>query len=127
MGTAARDPRDGEAHLGLAYADLDLHRARAALKQADLAEQAMGDMRDVHVIRATAYGREDMLGKAVAEYRAALRFTPDDGSLHMGVGNALFSMRHYHAAIDELRDRGEVQPQRRHHLCAAGALLRQPG
>ncbi len=105
-----REPRDGEAHLGLAYADLDLHQARAALKQADLAEQAMGDMRDVHVIRATAYGREDMLGKAVAEYRAALRFTPDDGSLHMGVGNALFSMRHYHAAIDELQVAAKFSP-----------------
>ena len=59
-----RDPRDGEAHLGLAYSQLDLHKPQAALKEADLAEETMGDMRDVHVIRATAYGRQDMLGKA---------------------------------------------------------------
>ncbi|MFZ0395016.1 MAG: tetratricopeptide repeat protein, partial [Terracidiphilus sp.] len=105
-----RDPHDGEAHLGLAYSDLDLHRPQAALKQAQQAEQAMGDMRDVHVIRATAYGREDMLGKAVAEYRAALRFTPGDGGLHMGLGNALFSMRHYHAAIAELETATRFSP-----------------
>lgn len=105
-----REPHDGEAHLGLAYADLDLHRPSAALKQADLAEQAMGDIRDVHVIRATAYGREDLLGKAVDEYRAALRFTPDDGSLHLGLGNALFSLRRYHAAVDELQIAAKDSP-----------------
>jgi len=105
-----RSPHDGEAHLGLAYADLDLHQPQAALKQADLAEQALGDMRDVHVIRATAYGREDQLSKAATEYRAALRFTPDDGALHMGLGNTLFSMRHYHAAIDELQTAAKFSP-----------------
>ncbi|HWE85130.1 MAG TPA: tetratricopeptide repeat protein [Terracidiphilus sp.] len=105
-----RDPRDGEAHLGLAYADLDLRKPQAALKQADLAQQAMGDMRDVHVIRATAYGREDMLAKAATEYRAALRFTPDDGALHLGLGNTLFSERHYHDAIDELQTAAKDTP-----------------
>jgi tetratricopeptide (TPR) repeat protein len=97
-----RDPKDGEAHLGLAYSNLDLHKPQAALKQADLAERAMGDLRDIHVIRATAYGREDMLNKAAEEYRAALRFTPNDGALHLGLGNTLFSERRYHSAIGEL-------------------------
>lgn len=104
------DAHDGEAHLGLAYADLDLRRPQAALKQADLAEQAMGDMRDVHVIRATAYGREDMLAKAATEYRAALRFTPDDGALHLGLGNTLFAERHYHDAVDELQTAAKYSP-----------------
>lgn len=97
-----REPRDGEAHLGLAYAELDLHKPQSALKQADLAEQSMGDFKDLHIIRATAYGREDMLNKAIQEYRAALKFDPNDGALHLGLGNALFSERKYHDAVDEL-------------------------
>jgi len=98
-----REPNNGEAHLGLAYASLDLHKPQAALRQAELAEKALGDSRDVHVIRATAYGRQDMLMKSAVEYRAALRFTPDDGALHLGLGNALFAERRYHDAIDELQ------------------------
>lgn len=96
------EPNDGEAHLGLAYASLDLHKPSIALKNADEAEKIMGDMRDIHVIRATAYGRQEMLSEAAEEYRAALRFTPDDPALHYGLGNTLFSERHYHSAIEEL-------------------------
>ena len=97
-----REPDNGEAHLGLAYASLDLHKPQAAVRQAELAERALGDSRDVHVIRATAYGREDMLAEAASEYRAALKFTPNDGALHLGLGNTFFAERHYHDAIDEL-------------------------
>ena len=97
------EPDNGEAHLGLAYASLDLHKPQVALRQAQLAERALGDSRDIHVIRATAYGREDMLTKAASEYRAALQFTPDDGALHLGLGNTLFAERRYHDAIDELK------------------------
>jgi tetratricopeptide (TPR) repeat protein len=106
-----REPNNGEAHLGQAYANLGLHKPQAALRQADLAEKVLGDSRDIHVIRATAYGREDMLLKAADEYRAALKFTPDDGALHLGLGNTLFAERRYHDAIDELqiavKDSGE--------------------
>ncbi|HWG21655.1 MAG TPA: tetratricopeptide repeat protein [Terracidiphilus sp.] len=105
-----REPKNGEAHLGLGYSDLDLHKPGAALRQADLAEQAMGDMRDVHVIRATAYGRLDILNKAAAEYRAAIKFTPDDGALHLGLGNTLFAERQYHPAIDELQIAAKSSP-----------------
>jgi tetratricopeptide (TPR) repeat protein len=98
-----KDPKDGEAHLGLAYASLDLHKPSVAIHHADMAEQLMGDSRNVHVIRATAFGRQDMLGKAVEEYKAALKFTPNDPELHLGLANALFSARHYHQAIDELQ------------------------
>jgi tetratricopeptide (TPR) repeat protein len=98
-----REPGNGEAHLGLAYASLNLHKPQAALREAELAEKALGDSEGIHEIRATAYGREDMLLKAAEEYRAALKFAPDDGSLHLGLGNTLFSERHYHDAIDELQ------------------------
>ena len=43
-----------------------------------------------------------MLAKAVVEYRLALKYTPDDGDLHLALGNALLSERQYRAAIDEL-------------------------
>jgi len=98
-----REPNNGEARLGLAYADLDLHKPQAALRQSDLAEKILGDSKDIHVIRATAYGREDMLLKAAVEYKAALKFAPDDAALHLGLGNTLFAERHYHDAIDELQ------------------------
>lgn len=106
-----RDAKNGEAHLGLAYSELDLHKPQAALRQADLAEGTLGDKRDVHVIRATAYGRENMLGRAAKEYRAALKFTPGDATLHLGLGSTLFGERRYHEAIDELRIAENFSPQ----------------
>jgi tetratricopeptide (TPR) repeat protein len=105
-----REPNDGEAHLGLAYASLDLSKPQAALRHADLAEKTLGDSRDIHVIRATAYGREELLAKSAAEYRAALKFTPDDGALHLGLGNALFAQRKYQEAIDELDVAEKLSP-----------------
>ena len=106
----ARSPKDGEANLGLAYADLDLHKPQAAIRHAELAEQSLGDSKNVHVIRATAYGREDMLAKAATEYRSALTFAPDDASLHLGLANALFSQRQYRDAIDELQTAAKFGP-----------------
>ncbi len=97
------DPSDGQAHLGLAYADLDLGKSQAAVRESQLAENVMGDSQLVHAIRATAYGREGMLTKAVDEYHAALKFTPDDGALYLGLGNTLFAERRYHEAVEQLR------------------------
>jgi tetratricopeptide (TPR) repeat protein len=109
-----REPHDGEAHLGLAYAELDLQRPEAALRAAELAEQENGDSRDVHVIRATAYGREGMLTSAAHEYEAALKFTPKDGALHFGLGNTYFSERNYQQAIRELRVSEDFSPGNAH-------------
>lgn len=105
------EPDDGEAHLGLAYASLDLNKPQAALRQTALAERAMGDSLDLHVIRATAFGREDMLAKAATEYRLALKFAPNDGALHLELGNTYFTQRRYHAAIDELEVAGKLSPE----------------
>ena len=104
------DPKDGQAHLGLAYAALDLNRSAEAVRQSQLAEQVMGDSVLVHVIRATAYGREGYLTKAIAEYHAALKFSPNDGALHFGLGNAYFTERHYHDAVDELHVAEKLTP-----------------
>ncbi|HMD19273.1 MAG TPA: tetratricopeptide repeat protein, partial [Alloacidobacterium sp.] len=105
-----REPKNGEAHLGLAYASLDLHKPQAALRQAQLAEDEMGDSQHIHLIRATAYGREGMLTKSADEYRAALKFTTNDGTLHFALAGTLYSQRQYHDAIEELLTAQKLSP-----------------
>ncbi len=104
------EPKDGEAHLGLAFANLNLHKPHAAIRQSQLAEKELGDSKLIHMIRATAYGREGMLTKASGEYRDALKFTPDDGTLYLGLGNTLFSQRRYHEAVDALLTAQKLSP-----------------
>jgi tetratricopeptide (TPR) repeat protein len=105
-----REPKSGEAHLGIAYADLDLHKPQAALRHSQLAEQQLGDSKVLHMIRATAYGREGLLTKAAIEYRSALKFTPNDGTLHLGVGDILFTQRRYRQAVEELQIVEKLSP-----------------
>lgn len=105
-----REPKDGEAHLGLAYSNLDLHKPAAALREVQLAQEEMGDSEPIHLIRATAYGREGMLSRAASEYRAALKFDPNDGGLYFGLGNTLFSERRYRQAISELEKAQKFSP-----------------
>ena len=105
-----REPDDGEAHLGLAYSDLNLHRETAALKQAGLAEREIGDSLGLHVIRATADGRLGLLTMAAREYKAALKFTPNDGALHFGLGDTYFAEHHDHEAIGELEIAEKLTP-----------------
>ncbi len=106
----SREPKNGEAHLGLAYVDLDMHKSQAAVHESQLAEEQMGDSLPLHLIRATAYGREGMLNKAAMEYRTALKFTPHDGSLYLALANVHFSQREYHQAIDELTTAEQLMP-----------------
>jgi tetratricopeptide (TPR) repeat protein len=104
------NPKDGEAHLGLAYSSLDLHNSDVAIRESKTAEKLMGDSEPIHVIRATAYGREGLLTKAEAEYRAALKFSPDNPSLHYGLGNALFAQRKFNDAVNELKVAEKLSP-----------------
>jgi tetratricopeptide (TPR) repeat protein len=105
-----RDPKDGEAHLGLAYTSLDLKKPRQALRQVALAESSMGESQAVHLIRATAYGQQGILSRAVREYRAAIRYTPNDASLHLALANALYTERHFHESVDELTIARKLAP-----------------
>ncbi len=97
-----REPKNGQAHLGLAFSDLALNRNDEAVRQSQLSEDELGDSKLYHTIRATAYGREGLLTKAGTEYKAALKFTPDDGTLYMGLGNVYFAERRYHDAVAQL-------------------------
>ncbi len=105
-----REPKNGEAHLGLAYASLDLHRPRVALQQVQLAQEEMGDSMPIHLIRATAYGQNGMLVKSAGEYRAALKYSPNDGDLHLALGDTLYGQRLYHEAIEELQVAQRLSP-----------------
>lgn len=98
-----REPKNGQAHLGLAFSDLALNHSESAVHESELAESTMGDAQPFHVIRATAYGRMGMLSRAIGEYKAALKFTPDDGALYLGLGNAYFAERRYHESLAELQ------------------------
>ncbi len=104
------EPKDGQAQLGLAFSDLALNDSEGALKHSRLAQAYLGDSEAVHIIRATAYGREGMLSNAEVEYRAALRFAPRDGTLYMDLGNIYFSQRRFHHAIVELNTAGKYLP-----------------
>jgi predicted Zn-dependent protease len=104
------EPRDGRAHLGLAFAELSLNQNEAAVQQSEDAEKYSGDSEPIHVIRATAYGREGMLAKAALEYKAALRLTPRDGTLHFGLANVYFNQHHYEEAVKQARDANQYLP-----------------
>jgi len=105
-----RDPKDSEAHLGLAYTALDLRKPQLALRQVALAEIGLGDGLPVHLIRATAYGLQGALAKAATEYRAAIKITPNDSSLHLALASTLFTEREFHSAVDELNIAQKLDP-----------------
>jgi tetratricopeptide (TPR) repeat protein len=104
------EPKNGEAHLGLAYADLDLHRSRGALEQAKLAEKEMGDSVALHLIRGTAYGSEGLLKKSVAEFRIAAKANPSDAKIHIAIAAGLYNLREYQEAINDLQESDRLAP-----------------
>lgn len=106
-----REPKDGEAHLGLAYVSLDLHRSRVALRQVQLAERELGESLPTHLIRATAYGEEGALVKAAAQYRIALKLSPNEPGLHLALGDTLYGLNRYNDAIVEYQAAGKLAPE----------------
>jgi len=43
--------------------------------------------------------------------KTALKVTPNDGALHLGLGNTFFTARRYHDAIDELKIAEKLSPE----------------
>jgi len=105
------EPKNGEAHLGLAFSELNLRHLQAAVRQTQLAEEVLGDSEVIHIIRATAYGRQGLLTKSAAEYRSALKFDPDNGSLYLGLGGIFLAQRHYREAIVQLQTAQKLLPE----------------
>ena len=104
------DPKNGDAHLGLAYADLEAKDAQGALHEADMTRRLEGDSENIHEIRATAYGDENLLAKAEIEYRAALKFAPKNATLHFDLGNTLFGEQRYQRSIEQLELAAKLAP-----------------
>ena len=95
-------PNYGEAHLGLAYADLQLHRPKAALNQLDAAQKTLGKSHSWHLARAEAYRQEQDFVHAEPEYRVALEETPNDLATQLAYADTLYHMRRYPQAIGAL-------------------------
>ncbi len=106
-----RQPNNAEAHMGLAFAQLNLQHPQEAIRETQLAEAVAGDSELVHMIRATAYGRLGLLGKSAAEYNAALKFDPTDGSLYLGLANVFFAERRYNDAVVQLQTAAKYLPE----------------
>jgi tetratricopeptide (TPR) repeat protein len=104
------EPNNGEAHLGLAFSSLGLHQPRLALRQAQLAEAQLGESLSLHLIRATAYSATGAWTRAVTEYQAALKYTPNDPGLHRAYAGTLYDLRRYRDAISELQTAEKLSP-----------------
>ena len=104
------DPKDGEAHLGLAFAQLELHHGKAALEQTDIAEKLLGESGSTHLARATAYRQQGLLAKSEKEYRAALKYSPDDLKLQLALADTLYHMRRYDESVKVLTTALRLSP-----------------
>ena len=103
-------PDYGEAHLGLAYADLRLRRSRAAIKEADTAAKLLGESNATHLARAEAYRQQVQLKKAEVEYRAALQIQPNNVQTRISLADVLFRQHRYDESIQTLKDAVGVSP-----------------
>jgi tetratricopeptide (TPR) repeat protein len=104
------DPNFGEAHLGLAYAELQLHRPGAALKQLDPARKSLGESHAWHLARAEAFRQEQDFGHAGSEYRIALAETPNDLPTEMAYADVEYHARNYAASETALDSAVKLSP-----------------
>ncbi|HLV89303.1 MAG TPA: tetratricopeptide repeat protein [Candidatus Sulfotelmatobacter sp.] len=104
-------PQYGEAHLGLAYADLQLHRPHPALTQLDAAGKILGKTHAWHLARAEAYRQGMDFAHAIPEYRQALDQMPNDLPTVLAYGDALYHSGHLHEAVEELAAAEKLSPQ----------------
>lgn len=103
-------PDSGEAHLGLAYSDLQLHRPRAALNQLATAQKILGKSHTWRLARAEAYRQEQDYIHAEPEYRAALQEDPNDLPTELAYADTLYRLRRYQQAITALGVAEKLSP-----------------
>jgi tetratricopeptide (TPR) repeat protein len=109
--TALRlQPDYGEAHLGLAYAELQLHRPKPALTQLDLAQKILGKSHSWHLARAEAFRQEQDFSHAESEYRIALQETPNDLSTQLAYADTLYRLRRFRQSIAALDVAQKLSP-----------------
>ena len=103
-------PDYGEAHLGLAFADLQLHRPKAALTQLDAAQKTLGKSHAWHLARAEGFRQEQDFAHAEPEYRIALQETPNDLSTELAYADTLYHLRRFQQAIAALDQAQKLAP-----------------
>jgi len=104
-------PKNGVAQLGIAFSELEMRQPREALDHVSRAEQLLGGPSGpTHLVRATAYRQQRVFDKAEVEYRAALKFSPDDLGLHLALADTLYNARRYQDAIGALSDSLRLSP-----------------
>jgi tetratricopeptide (TPR) repeat protein len=103
-------PDYGEAHLGLAYSLLQLRRAQAALKEAELAERSLGESGSLHLAKAEAYRQRAMLGEAESEYERALKLPPVDETTFLSLSDTQYRLHRYQASADTLKQALTLSP-----------------
>ena len=100
----------GEAHLGLAYADLQRHRPRSALVQLNAAGKTLGKTHAWHLARAEAYRQGQDYAHAVPEYRLVLQETPNDVPTRLAYADSLYRMGNSQQALVELASAEKLAP-----------------
>jgi len=104
------DPGYGEAHLGMAYSYLQLHRPKPALAQLDAAQKILGKSHAWHIARAEAYRQGSDFPHAADEYRIALSEDPKDLTTQIAYADVLYRMRQYAEAIAALKAALAISP-----------------
>jgi tetratricopeptide (TPR) repeat protein len=104
------EPNNGSAQLGLAFANLELRHPKLALDHALQAQKLLGESAATHDALATAYRQQGLMGNAEKEYLAALKFSPGDLKLHLGLADTQYHMRHYTDALASLRGALNLSP-----------------
>ncbi len=109
--TAIRlQPDYGEAHLGLAYADLQLHRPKPALVQLEVAQKLLGKSHAWRLARAEAFRQEQDYAHAEPEYRVALQENPSDLPTELAYADTLFRLRRFQQSIAALDVAEKLSP-----------------
>jgi tetratricopeptide (TPR) repeat protein len=103
-------PDYGEAHLGLAYADLQRHRPRSALVQLNAAGKILGKTHAWHLARAEAYRQGQDYAHAIPEYRLALEETPNDVPTRLAYADSLYHLGNFKQALSELATAEKFAP-----------------
>ncbi len=103
-------PDNGQAHLGLAIADLQLRRPKPALTHLDAAQKILGNSRPMHLARAEAFRQEQDFPHAAGEYRIALSEDQNDLPTELAYADSLYRMRRYDEATEALNTATKLSP-----------------
>jgi tetratricopeptide (TPR) repeat protein len=104
------NPKYGEAHLGLAYADLQLHRPKSALIHLESAGKFLGKTHAWHLARAEAFRQSQDFSHAATEYRIVLQETPNDLPTRVAYADTLYHWGRYQQSIVQLGIAAKLAP-----------------